>query len=389
MAEDAFALSPINARASQPTEADYEAIASAFMETARGRWFLGEYAKRNRNADTRLVLDAVERIEATLAQQKSAGEPLFADLVPALTEAVEEVRRKVLAALPTTDAESGIEPILKAASVLRDMAWGLRESGADTRLCDLIEVEARTIIDGCSGIYADQAGSAETAAEAMSALDSLAAQFTSLGRPTNTDARAAEPDTGPPDAEWRDAPAWTEAAPASATGEATFEIVDTGETFQAPHPEPQVIDTLAHVIQSETVTAPVEATRSASLWDDLEIIDTGPDEAPPKALAAELEPPAAGPTIEGPHVALTHRSAPQPETISAPSSDEPVASAETPAEPSPTVPEVANTETPTAPASLGHAALQSGAVATTAPRRSDPLAPIQRMSQAEKIAFFS
>ncbi len=63
MADEAFALSPISARAAQPSEADYDAIQEAFMETSRGRWFLGEYAKRNRNADTRMVLDAVARIE--------------------------------------------------------------------------------------------------------------------------------------------------------------------------------------------------------------------------------------------------------------------------------------------------------------------------------------
>ena len=70
MADEAFALSPISARAAQPSEEDYEAISEAFMETSRGRWFLGEYAKRNRNADTRMVLDAVARIEETLAAQK-------------------------------------------------------------------------------------------------------------------------------------------------------------------------------------------------------------------------------------------------------------------------------------------------------------------------------
>ena len=70
MADEAFALSPISARASLPSEEDYEAISQAFMETSRGRWFLGEYAKRNRNADTRMVLDAVARIEETLAAQK-------------------------------------------------------------------------------------------------------------------------------------------------------------------------------------------------------------------------------------------------------------------------------------------------------------------------------
>src|SRR5882672_11616728 len=70
MADEAFALSPISARAAQPSEEDYAAISEAFMETSRGRWFLGEYAKRNRNADTRLVLDAVARIEQNLAAQQ-------------------------------------------------------------------------------------------------------------------------------------------------------------------------------------------------------------------------------------------------------------------------------------------------------------------------------
>jgi len=45
MADEAFALSPISARAAQPNEEDYAAIHEAFMETSRGRWFLGEYAR--------------------------------------------------------------------------------------------------------------------------------------------------------------------------------------------------------------------------------------------------------------------------------------------------------------------------------------------------------
>ena len=47
-------------------EADYDAICATVMESARGRWFLQEYARRNRNADTRVVLDAIERIEAVI-----------------------------------------------------------------------------------------------------------------------------------------------------------------------------------------------------------------------------------------------------------------------------------------------------------------------------------
>src|SRR4051794_18005658 len=73
MADEAFALSPISARAVQPSEEDYAAISEAFMETSRGRWFLTEYAKRNRNADTSMVLDAVSRIEAIIVAQKGAA----------------------------------------------------------------------------------------------------------------------------------------------------------------------------------------------------------------------------------------------------------------------------------------------------------------------------
>src|SRR5882757_11351339 len=93
MADEAFALSPISARATQPGEADYDAISAAFMETSRGRWFLNEYAKRNRNADTSMVLDAVARIEANLAAQKEAApEHALAEVLGAIRETVDEAR---------------------------------------------------------------------------------------------------------------------------------------------------------------------------------------------------------------------------------------------------------------------------------------------------------
>ena len=101
MADEAFALSPISARAAQPSEEDYDAISEAFMETSRGRWFLGEYAKRNRNADTRMVLDAVARIEQSLAAQKQP-EPEPAPVVDsALPEAIEAIKAALAEAAPS------------------------------------------------------------------------------------------------------------------------------------------------------------------------------------------------------------------------------------------------------------------------------------------------
>jgi hypothetical protein len=55
-------------------EHDYEALHAALSASARGRAFLAEYARRNRNADTTVVLDALSRLE-TLVHRRPAPQP--------------------------------------------------------------------------------------------------------------------------------------------------------------------------------------------------------------------------------------------------------------------------------------------------------------------------
>jgi hypothetical protein len=52
--------------AGPPNEAEYNAVYAAVTATERGRWFLAEYANRNRCADTDLVIAAIARIEAAI-----------------------------------------------------------------------------------------------------------------------------------------------------------------------------------------------------------------------------------------------------------------------------------------------------------------------------------
>ena len=59
------------------TNSDYDAIESAIMETSRGRWFLAEYARRNRHADTLLLLSAINNIKETVARFKRMSQPYF------------------------------------------------------------------------------------------------------------------------------------------------------------------------------------------------------------------------------------------------------------------------------------------------------------------------
>jgi hypothetical protein len=51
-------------------EEDYDAIEAAVMETARGRWFLMEFARRNRTADTKVLLEAIQRLEHQMGSGK-------------------------------------------------------------------------------------------------------------------------------------------------------------------------------------------------------------------------------------------------------------------------------------------------------------------------------
>ena len=390
MADDAFALSPISARASMPTEADYEAICGAFMETARGRWFLGEYAKRNRNADTRMVLDAVERIEETLAIQKAAPSHSLAEFLPDIAELIADARRRVLEALPKNDMRPATEPIQRAAGILRDVAWTLRESGADTRVCDLLDVQAKAIVDGCTRMNGDQAAP-DVPAAVTAALDLLTRRINGLAKADAPQAKApdqAEQSADVSEVQPQPVPRQTAASPAD-----TLDVVAPDEPPAAPPPRAEAAEmaeapvTREAAEQAPAPLTPVEADVRANLLEGLEITEIDPREnlaetdAAAEPALAEAAPVAADAKVADPAPALEE--APAPIVDDAPSAaparlqSQELAAAE---------PETAKKP---APSSLGQAALESGVVAALRGRYSEALAPIRRMSQAEKIAFFS
>ncbi|MGH6753342.1 MAG: hypothetical protein ACREDP_14350, partial [Bradyrhizobium sp.] len=199
MADEAFALSPISARAALPSEEDYAAISEAFMETSRGRWFLGEYAKRNRNADTSMVLDAVARIEQSLAAQKeeslaaqreaanaqreaaaavadnSLADAKLVEALIAIRGALEAAQASAMGAVDGLALNERLAPVRKGARVIREIAWRLREIGNDGRICDLIDSQVEVIEQGAEQISSDEAKAALEAA--FAALAGRIAEF--------------------------------------------------------------------------------------------------------------------------------------------------------------------------------------------------------------------
>ena len=65
------------------TQKDYEDIEAAVLESPRGRWFLGEFARRNRAADTLMLLEAIRKLDRGVAE--TPADQLSADSAAELT----------------------------------------------------------------------------------------------------------------------------------------------------------------------------------------------------------------------------------------------------------------------------------------------------------------
>jgi hypothetical protein len=335
MADDAFALSPISARAAMPGEADYDAISAAFMETSRGRWFLSEYAKRNRNADTRMVLDAVARIEQNIAAQKDAGpEHALTEALAAIRQTVDEARASALGGIALDES---LAPIRNAAQVIHETLSRLREIGVGGRIYDLMDSQVSAIEAGCRLIASTDANVALSAA--FDLIEQRITEFES----GDTVASPVRETTPPPSA------TVSEQAPDAA---ASYPSEGVPETSTVPPPE-----AAAATGQTEIATTDVDIAHDDAVLDMIALEMAAPDFDEPQIAGTDVM---ATKSVE-PDI-FSHAAepvAPQPEPAPAPQP------------------------------SLGASLIAQGIVLRPATSYADPLAPIRRMSQAEKIAFFS
>ena len=267
MVDEVFALSPISARAAQPNETDYEAIRDAFMETSRGRWFLGEYAKRNRNADTSMVLDAVARIEHALASQRQqqqefeqADSKALPEALAAIRATVEDAALAAASALDSMALEQNLAPVRKGIRIIKEISWRWREIGADSRICDLIDSQVTSIEAAC-----DQLASADPKVALLAAFEIIKTRLKELDEgqatvPPTTDETVATAEAAAPPSQDVASPPATE-APASAQREIVREPQHAPEPAAAAQPAPATATPLmAAVAAIETIATPSAAT---------------------------------------------------------------------------------------------------------------------------------
>jgi hypothetical protein len=401
MADEAFALSPIAARPVQPSEADYDAIKEAFMETSRGRWFLGEYAKRNRNTDTTMVLDAVARIEETLAaQNKPMRDPVLDEALASFRVALSEARAAATVALGDLALEQNLAPVRKGARVIREIAWRLREIGADGRICDLIDSQVAAI-EGATTRLAP----ADLAVALNGAFDRIEGKIAAF------DDDDAATSGSPPEASPQDPAAAAQAEVRTAVR--AKEPAEAGRTMQASSVAPEAETAAAgRPVANESPAA--EQAVAGEPTDAFDANDEAMLDMVALAMAAPDTDTAYEPDIEE---AVDHETQVNEAQVNGHQIDTPQAGkieastaayeidvtfesetgsaaekaavamalpAATPLQPAPE-PEAEPEPAP----SLGSSLLANGIVSRPRVSRPDPLAPIRRMSQNEKIAFFS
>ena len=151
------------------SEADFEAIAAAVNETERGRWFLTEYARRNRHSDTRQVLEAIEKLQNSMAGRASASpSESIRSTIFDMSRAIARTKAEIAAIKPSEDSlgkigdatveldaivsttEQATSEILAAAENVQEIAWTLREQGLDAGVCDQLDALMTQTYTACS-----------------------------------------------------------------------------------------------------------------------------------------------------------------------------------------------------------------------------------------------
>ena len=102
------------------TEVDYEAIEAAVTETVRGRWFLNEFARRNRTGEMRVLMEAMTRLESRLEAPQ---------------------------ALPSADPSVRmlIQRIKEIAGQLDGLSREMRDEGIESRFVEAVDLQARAV----------------------------------------------------------------------------------------------------------------------------------------------------------------------------------------------------------------------------------------------------
>lgn len=380
MADEAFAPSSLPVEASTLSEADYTAIHDVFMETARGRWFLAEFAKRNRNADTSMVLDAVARIEQSLSATKDVPADL-SEAFAAIRHLVEDAKQQAIAALQGQPSAARFATAYRSVRAIREVAWMLRESGSDNSVCDGLDAQANTIDRSLDQLAAIAPG------------DTVEAIFADLIRRLEDLAGGELPSmpTSAPPLRQHDRSPSPPPQPASDHHEART----ISEASDSPHLMPDAASLVAVAGEPNPATATFAVSEAATTFEAISADESDVPDAEPAMAASTMNEAAIAAADEAHDIAVLDMIAMEMAADDPEVADDALDDGDEPTDTDIDV--VARSETldkafdlrKDSPASLGAALIANGTIRPRSLTGAGRFASIQRLSQAEKIALFS
>ena len=267
----------------------------------------------------------------------------------------------------------------KGARVIREIAWRLREIGADGRICDLIDSQVGAIEAACGKMAVIDP--ATDLSDAFGLIEGRIAAFDDGDAPARH----------PLENALRSSPQAAEEASSSARGRGEEAVAPAARAADDEASEGMV--EAAGSVAGEAETAVSEAATPAELIDATdeaaEVIPEpaeafdAQDEAVLDMVALEMAAPDSDEAYEPPESEAYEsgeaaEDLPVAEALAEPT--EPITSQVQPA---------TEAVAPSPEPSLGSSLIANGIVQRPRAARPDPLAPIRRMSQTEKIALFS
>ena len=156
---------PSQTEAARPNQSNYDAIEATLMKSRWGRAFLAEYSRRNRAADTEMLLDAIARLEHIVRRPQNERDDngVWGELIE-MSEAISRMRREIASLKPPSQiiaatveleqvvsaTERATSDILQAAEEVQEVAWTLREKGVEADACETLDRRATDIYTACS-----------------------------------------------------------------------------------------------------------------------------------------------------------------------------------------------------------------------------------------------
>jgi hypothetical protein len=130
--------------AGAPNETDYDAVCAAVTATERGRWFLAEFANRNRNANTDLVTAAIARVEAAIRGDRLPPSAIAWRDLTGLAATIGRITEVI------GTGKGAAQEIAAVAERVADIAFDLRKRGIDAQLCDALDATVRDLAAICA-----------------------------------------------------------------------------------------------------------------------------------------------------------------------------------------------------------------------------------------------